>query len=77
MVLDGLGQRQCLLEIRARVSPGNPTMTSVDSWMPGSWLAERGHEFEVVLAGVPPAHPREHFGRPRLHRQVDVLADLR
>ena len=47
------------------VSPGNPTIMSVESWMPGMAVAQRVDQLEIFLARVAPAHRLEHPRRAR------------
>ena len=59
----------------ASVSPQNPTMTSVETVMPGHGLADPGQPLQVVLDRVLAAHPAQDGVVARLDRQVEVLAD--
>ena len=58
----------------ASVSPGKPTMRSVEKVMPGMARAELADDLEIALPRVPPEHPPEHGVRAALCRQVHVLA---
>ena len=59
------------------VSPEKPVRMSVDSAMSGIAARRRATIVAVVGDGVAAPHPLEHHVGARLHRQVDVLADLR
>ena len=61
----------------ASVSPQKPTMTSVETVMPGTAVADAVEALPVVLDGVLAAHPAQHLVVARLDRQVEVLADAR
>ena len=50
---------------------------SVDSATSGIASRSASTSVEIRLARVAPAHRRQHARRPGLHRQVQVLADLR
>ena len=58
------------------VSPGKPTMTSVEKYMSGPRGPERGDDLQVALAGVGPVHRPQDAVAARLHRQVHELAEL-
>ena len=59
------------------VSPGNPTITSVETAISGIAVADRLEPAQVSLPAVRALHRLQHAVRPRLEREMDVLADRR
>ncbi len=57
------------------VSPGKPTMMSVEKVIPGIARPQVGHHLEVALPGVPPQHPAQYGIGATLDREVHMLAD--
>jgi len=60
---------------RASVSPQNPTITSVETAMPGTAWRISGQSLAVMLDCVLASHAAEHVVVAGLDRQVQVLAD--
>ena len=77
VVLRRLGQRQRLARSPPPSRPGSQRSYRSIASTPGMVSRIRADQLEVLLARVAPPHRAEHARRAGLHRQVQVLADLR